>query len=234
MIRDFCTKNRTSSFFVISGYVKNVQKSRPPAIYQMPTIEQVAEKFHFPMNERSFIEDGLKSIKSYRIAVHEARIKRESEDWKRKDDYPATQTLAKTLRISKRTLWRYEREMPQLVRIRRFEDKKVPQDYELTPADRDRGAYLIQRGQQKLVRYPLPSERWIIEAPEPPKPERYCRNCGQQPMFPDDPPRVCDFCGAIRPWEEEPPLIAPESLRENGRVTRQVGVTGSCNRENPE
>ena len=45
--------------------------------------------------------------------------------------------------------------------------------------------------------------------------QRYCRNCGQQPMFPDDPPRNCDFCGASGGdlWQADPPLITPERLQ---------------------
>ena len=55
----------------------------------------------------------------------------------------------------------------------------------------------------------------ICELPAP----RYCRHCGQQPMFPDDPPRRCDFCGVEGSglWQDTPPSIAPERLRENGR-----------------
>ena len=174
--------------------------------------------------------EALTSAKNYRMAVHHEYIKRLAPRWKEKEKYPAAATLAQKVGVTARTLWRYEREMPDLGRKRRFEEENVPPSYELTQADRDRGAYLIQRGQQKLIRYPLPSERWIIPEPfwEPSEPTLYCRNCGQQPMFPDDPPRTCDFCGAIRPWEDKPPLVAPEALRENGRITQNQ--SGSIDR----
>jgi hypothetical protein len=231
-LTQFFAKKYPILFSVIVNRDKTAKNpGRPPKYYRIPTIEELCKHFGVLViieSEQPMSSEALTSTKNYRMAVHREYIERLAPHWKAKEKYPAAATLARKVGVTARTLWRYEREMPDLGRKRRYEEENVLASYELTPADRDRGAYLIQRGQQKLIRYPLPSERWIIPEPfrEPAKP-CYCRNCGQQPMFPDDPPRTCDFCGAIRPWQEEPPLVAPETLRENGRITQnQNGSVG--------
>ena len=137
------------------------KRGRPTKLYYIPTMQQFADFFDEPIlvDGKPLNNDDLTSMRQYRKALHRQQIRRGQHRWKKKDRYPATSSLAANVGVTRSVLWRYEREMHDLVRRRRFEDVAIKGD--ITPQDVLRGAYIVWIGQVKHLRYPLPSSRHL-------------------------------------------------------------------------
>ena len=146
--------------------VKKKKMGRPPIQFYIPTLDELAEHFETFIFDTPFPElssEALSSQRTYIAALHEIQIRQNQKVWKLNESFPATKTLGWNVGVSKRTIWKIEREMHHLVRRRRFVDKPAIYD-KLTYREQEYGAYFVWRGPDKFVRTPIASSRWFADA----------------------------------------------------------------------